>query len=57
MYTKCIPHFDKLLYKFCIQNSAAIVLSILYTKCLQKSVEIWDILWIHFGYILYTSVA
>ena len=20
MYAKCIPHFDKLLYTFCIQN-------------------------------------
>ena len=33
LYTKCIPHFDKLLYTFFIQNLADIVLWILYTKC------------------------
>ena len=47
LYTKCIPHFDKLLYTFCIQNLAGIVLLILSTKCIQKLVEIWYI------YILY----
>ena len=48
MYTKCIPHFDKLLYTLCIQNLAVIVLLTLYTKCLQKFVEMWDIFCIHF---------
>ena len=43
MYTKCIPtkctpHFDKLLYTFCIQNQ-------------KKFVEIWNTFCIHFVYI------
>ena len=29
---KCIPHFGKLLYTFCLQNLAGIVLLILYRK-------------------------
>ena len=41
MYTKCIPHFNKLLYTFCIQNLAGIVLLILYTECIQRFVEMW----------------
>ena len=41
MYAKCIPHFDKLLYIFCIQNV---------NKSLSKC-------GIHFVYILYTSVV
>ena len=61
MYTKykqnvCIrnniPHFNKLLYTFCIQNLAGVVLLILYTKCIQKLVEIWYTFCIH---QLYTS--
>ena len=56
MYTKRIPHFDKLFYKFCIPNLAAIVLLILYTKYVQKFFKIWDTLWMHFVYIVYTSV-
>lgn len=35
MYTKFTPHFNKLLYKFCLENSAAIVLLILYTNCIH----------------------
>ena len=42
MYTKCIPHFDKLLYTLCIQNLTAIVRIILYTKCILKFVEMWN---------------
>ena len=57
LYTKCISHFDKLLYTFCIQNSVAIVLLILYTKCIQKFVKMWYTFCIHFAYILYTSVV
>ena len=57
LYTKCIPHFDRLLYTFCMQNLAAIVLLILYTKCIQKLVEMWYTFCIHFVYILYTSVV
>ena len=57
MYTKCIPHFDKLLYAFCIQILVGIVLLILYTKCIQKFVEIWDTFCIHLVYILHTSVV
>ena len=52
LYTKCIPHFDKLLSTFCIQNLAGIVLLTLYTKCLQKFVEMWHTFCIH---QLYTS--
>ena len=50
MYAKCIPHFDKLLYTF----------------CLKKFVEMWDTFCIqtfcvhfvykYFVYILYTSI-
>ena len=47
MYTKYIPHFDKLLLTFCIQNLAAAVLLILYTKCIQKFAEMWDTFCIH----------
>ena len=57
MYTKCISHFNKLLYTFCIQNLADIVLFILYTKCIQKLVKMWYAFCIHFVYILYTSVV
>ena len=32
LYTKCNPHYGKLLYWFCIQNLAGIVLLILCTK-------------------------
>ena len=48
---QCIPHFDKLLYTFCIQNLADIVLLILYTKCIQKLVEMWYTFCTHFAYI------
>ena len=51
LYTKCIPHFDKLLYTKCIQNLADIVLLILYTKWIQKLVEMWYAFCIHFVYI------
>ena len=51
LYTKCIPHFDKLLYTFCIQNLAAIVPLILYTKYIQTFVEICYTFCIHFVYI------
>ena len=52
-YTECIPHFDKLLYTFCIQNLAGIVVLILYIKCIQK----FSKMCIHFVYILCTSVV
>ena len=45
---------------FCIhfiQNLAAIVLLILYRKCIQKFVEMWYTFCIHFIYILHTSVV
>ena len=38
MYTKCIPHFDMLLHKFCIQN-------------VHKFLKMWNTFWIHFVYI------
>ena len=57
LYIKCIPRFDKLLYTFCIQNLAGVVLLILHTKCIQGFVEIWHTFCIHFVYILYTSVV
>ena len=43
MYTKCIarkciPHIDKILYAFCIQNLVAIFLLFLYTKCIAAKV-------------------
>ena len=41
LYTKCIPHFDKLRFTFCLQNLAGIVLLILYTKCIQTFVQMW----------------
>ena len=48
---KCILHFDKILYIFCIQFLAAIVL-ILHTKYIQKFVELWmNTFFIHFIYI------
>ena len=59
MYTKCLyifkikctPHFNKLLYTFCIQNLADIDLWILYTKCIQKLVKCG----IHLVQFLYTK--
>ena len=54
LYIKCIPHFDKLLYTFFIQNLAGRVLLILYAKCIQKLVEMWCT---YFIYILDTSVV
>ena len=51
MYTKCIPHFNKRLYTFCIQILTAIVLLILYTFCIQKFVEMWDTFCIYLVYI------
>ena len=48
MYTKYIPHFDKFLETFCIQNLAGIVLLILYIACIQRFDEMW------YMYILYT---
>ena len=47
MHTKYTPHFDKLSYTFCIQNSAAIFLLILYTKFIQKFVETRNTFCIH----------
>ena len=38
LYTQCIPHFNKLLYTFQVQNLASIVLLILYTKCIYTKV-------------------
>ena len=37
IYTKYISHFNKL----SLQNLAGIVFLILYTKCIQKFVEMW----------------
>ena len=51
------PHFDKLVYTFCIQNSGGIVLLILYGKCTQKFVEMRYTICIHFVYISHTSVV
>ena len=51
MYTKCIPHFGKLLYIFCIQSLAATVLLTLYTTRIQTLVNMWDTCYIHFVYI------
>ena len=50
MYTKCILHFDKLLYTFCIQTLAVLVLSI------QNVCESLSKCGIHFVYILYAFV-
>ena len=57
MYTKCIPHFDKLLYTFGIEILTAIVLLILCTKCIQKFVKMWDAFYTYLVYILYMSVV
>ena len=58
MYTKSIPHFNKLLYTFCIQIlTASIVLLILHTKCIQMFGEMWDTFCKHLVYILYTFVV
>ena len=51
------PTFDKLLFTFCIQSSAAIVLLTLYTKCIKTFVGMWDTFCIYFVYILYLSVV
>ena len=41
MHAKCIPHFDKLLYTFCIATQLKEIWQLLlYTKCIQKFVEI-----------------
>ena len=57
LYTKCIPHFYKqLLYTFCIQNPAGIVLLILYRKCVKKLSKC-GIFCVHFIYIFYVSVV
>ena len=49
MYTKCITH----LHTFCIQHLAAIVILILFTKCIKSFTKCG----INLAYILYTSVA
>ena len=36
LFGKCVPHFDKLWYTFCVKNLAGIVLLILYAKCISK---------------------
>ena len=51
MYIKCIPHFNKLLYTFSIQNLAVIVLLILYPKCIQKFDKMRDTFCLNFVYI------
>ena len=50
IYTKCIPHFDKLLYTFCMQNRKNCKCQLnflykIYTKVCQN-----------LGYILYTNI-
>ena len=54
MHAKCIPHFDKLLYTFCIQNLTGIALLIfvykMYTKVCRNVVHI---LYTPVVYILY----
>ena len=57
MHRKCIPHFDKLLHTFCIQNLATILLLILYKKSIHKFIEMLNTFCIHLVYILYTSVV
>ena len=52
MYTKCIPHFDKLLYTFCIQNHKNYASS---SKILSKGGI--HLVYIHFVYILYTKIC
>ena len=41
MYTKCITYFNKLLYTFCTQHQKNYTSKILYTKCIQKFVDMW----------------
>lgn len=53
MYPKCIPHLEKLLCTFCIQNLSAIVFLILYTKFMQKPVKMWNTFCIHLVQFLY----
>ena len=48
--TKCIPHFGKLLYTFCLQKLAGTVLLILYGKYIQNLSKCG----IHLFYILYS---
>ena len=50
--TKCIQNVSHISTNFCcIQNLAAIVLLILWTKCIQKFAEMWGTFCIHFIYI------
>ena len=51
MHTKCIPHFNKRLYTFYIKKLAAKDILVLYSKCIQKFVKMWDTFCIHFVYI------
>ena len=54
MYTKCIPHFDKLLFNFVYKIKRTIAAKFCsYTKCIQKFVEMWDTYFVykHFIYI------
>ena len=39
MFTKCIPHSDKLFNTFYVKNKKNYGSYILYTKCIQKLVE------------------
>ena len=55
MYTKCTPHLDKLLYTFCMQNVAAIVLFIFYIKCIKKFVGMWYTFCKHLAQFFYTK--
>ena len=54
-----IPHFNKLLYTFCVQNLAGIVffLFCIQNVAMQKFVKMRYTLCIHFAYILYASVV
>ena len=49
MYKKCIPHFDKHLYTFCILYKIKKTMAPKF--CIQKFVEMWDTFCIHFVYI------
>ena len=57
MYPKCIPHLEKLLCTFCIQNLSAIVFLILYTKFMQKPVKMWNTFCIHLVYISWINLV
>ena len=59
IYTKCIPHFDKLLYRFCIYKIKRTMSANFYIQNVYKSSSKCGINFVykHFVYIFYTKVC